>query len=228
MRFEAINFLTLLKSGDLESVLESPWQLGSHIVWRSDNKDMEHSRVDMVRNNFQLCRCTHISMFLVSTQPVYSNCRIWLKDECCIMYKMHTHNVLTNHNTQHVIMYSTATLRGHSMAVTSVDWKLIGQQSIIATCADDRVRKSTVYVWSNRTKKCRQCGSHAERLLSWSEFSTQETFTDGTHWLTWPSREHRAPPCSCAPHKTATLSCGKASQGRDWHEERFTLDPSRD
>lgn len=37
-------------------------------------------------------------------------------------------------------MYNSITiLTGHTLAVTSVDWKEIGQQSLIATCADDRV-----------------------------------------------------------------------------------------
>ena len=35
---------------------------------------------------------------------------------------------------------SEATLRGHTMAVTSVDWRQVaGDQSILATCSDDRV-----------------------------------------------------------------------------------------
>ena len=61
----------------------------------------------------------------------------YLAKRCVLHYVQNARNILTKHNT--IIMYSTATLRGHSMAVTSVDWKLIGQQSIIATCADDRV-----------------------------------------------------------------------------------------
>ena len=36
--------------------------------------------------------------------------------------------------------HSEATLRGHTMAVTSVDWRQVADnQSILATCSDDRV-----------------------------------------------------------------------------------------
>ena len=57
---------------------------------------------------------------------------------CKYFYK--THCIMYNvHRKYDSIPYSTTILHGHSLAVTSVDWKLIGQQSIIATCADDRV-----------------------------------------------------------------------------------------
>ena len=36
-------------------------------------------------------------------------------------------------------MLRVAILTGHQMAVTSVDWKQIGDRSVIATCSDDRV-----------------------------------------------------------------------------------------
>ena len=36
--------------------------------------------------------------------------------------------------------HSEATLHGHTMAVTSVDWRQVADdQSILATCSDDRV-----------------------------------------------------------------------------------------
>ena len=87
-----------------------------------------------------------------------------------------------NKVTTLIIFPSIATLRGHSMAVTSVDWKLIGQQTVIATCADDRVSAgvkgmgclmySTIvmYYLSTILLECfccyRQLGSQVEIVLS--------------------------------------------------------------
>ena len=34
---------------------------------------------------------------------------------------------------------SLATLRGHSLAVTSVDWVQFGQWNLLVSCSDDRV-----------------------------------------------------------------------------------------
>ncbi len=42
--------------------------------------------------------------------------------------------------------HSLTTLTGHTMAVTSVDWKNVGRGSLIATCSDDRVSSFLYYV----------------------------------------------------------------------------------
>ena len=40
-----------------------------------------------------------------------------------------------------------ATLKGHALAVTSVDWRIIKEKSLLASCSDDRVRNK-VYNFS--------------------------------------------------------------------------------
>ena len=34
-----------------------------------------------------------------------------------------------------------AVLKGHTMAVTSVDWSIVNGQSLLASCSDDQVSK---------------------------------------------------------------------------------------
>ena len=36
-----------------------------------------------------------------------------------------------------------AVLTGHQLAVTSVDWKMVGERSILVSCSDDRVSYCT-------------------------------------------------------------------------------------
>ena len=36
-----------------------------------------------------------------------------------------------------------AVLTGHQLAVTSVDWKIVGEKSILVSCSDDRVSYHT-------------------------------------------------------------------------------------
>ena len=37
------------------------------------------------------------------------------------------------------VCYSVAVLRGHTLAVTSVDWRRHADRSLLASCSDDRV-----------------------------------------------------------------------------------------
>ena len=60
------------------------------------------------------------------------------------LVSQHNHNIDLN-DVAGVLDNSQATLRGHTMAVTGVDWKqsdFCG--SILATCSDDRVSYSSV------------------------------------------------------------------------------------
>jgi len=45
-------------------------------------------------------------------------------------------------------------LAGHVLAVTSVDWILLGNQSLLASCSDDRVRRELLKIPLAKLSDC--------------------------------------------------------------------------
>ena len=61
-------------------------------------------------------------------------------------------------------IHSKTTLHGHTMAVTSVDWKKISGVTILATCSDDRVSLCVDNLLHyNKWQRCKWCPDFPQR-----------------------------------------------------------------
>lgn len=152
----------------MERMLEPIWWQSSNLFWRPDHKSMA------------LCRLEGVSTAISDSVHIINV--YW---HIGLLLLLCSYSAKVNF---FVLIYRLTMLKGHTMAVTSVDWSVLDGLSLLASTSDDQVLKNLVSLqWHHLWCFCccvhRLSGFTVEIHLNCSRCCQHQAwYMAGLHW----------------------------------------------